>query len=43
MPFQHAPRITVQVVNDLGNCWGADFINTSRANTGENLSVSERP
>ena len=43
MPFQDAPRITVQVANNLGNCWGADYINAPRVNTGENLNVSERP
>jgi hypothetical protein len=43
MPFQRTPRITVQVVNDLGNCWGADYINVPRVNTEASLIVSERP
>ena len=43
MPFQHAPLITVQVINDLGSCWGADYVNAPRVNTAEKLIAKEKP
>ncbi len=43
MPFQQDPSITVQVVNSIGSCWGAEYVSPPRANTGEKLIVKERP
>jgi hypothetical protein len=43
MPFQMDPHVTVQVVNSLGNCWGAEYVSPARRNTGARLIVKERP
>jgi hypothetical protein len=43
MPFAHSPRITVQVVNDAGTCWGSDFVSAPLSNTNARLLVKEKP
>lgn len=43
MPFQQSPAITVQVVNSLGNCWGADYVSPLGKNTEQRLRAKERP
>jgi len=43
MPFAKSPRITVQVVNDAGTCWGSDFVSPAQSNTDVRLIVKERP
>lgn len=43
MPFQHEPAISVQIVNSLGTCWGADFVSAPRTNTDAKLVAKERP
>jgi hypothetical protein len=43
MPFAQDPTITVQVVNGLGTCWGADFVVAARTNTAEKLTIDEKP
>jgi hypothetical protein len=43
MPFQQSPSITVQVVNSLGRCWGADYVNEPSVNTEAKLGVREKP
>jgi hypothetical protein len=43
MPFQQNPLITVQVINSLGNCWGADYVSPARTNTGQKLMTKEKP
>ena len=43
MPFQQDPQITVQVLNSLGNCWGADYVSPAQVNTETKLIVKERP
>jgi hypothetical protein len=43
MPFAQSPRITVQVVNDVGTCWGSDFVSPPLSNTNARLIVKERP
>jgi hypothetical protein len=42
-PFQQDPHITVQVVNSLGNCWGADYVSPAHTNTSTHLFVKEKP
>jgi len=32
LPLQQDPRVTVQLVNTLGECWGADFTAPASAN-----------
>ena len=43
MPFAQQPRITVQVVNSLGKCWGADYVNAPLVNTSARLVAKENP
>ncbi len=43
MPFQHDPTITVQVVNSIGSCWGADYVSAPRTNTDAKLVAKEKP
>jgi hypothetical protein len=43
MPFQQSPSITVQVVNSIGSCWGADYVSAAQVNTEQRLSAKERP
>jgi len=43
MPFRQDPRITVQVVNSLGSCWGGDFVRPARVNTEQGLVAREKP
>ncbi len=43
MPFAQSPRITVQVVNDAGACWGSDFVSQPLSNTDVRLLVKEKP
>ena len=43
MPFQQNPKITVQLVNSIGNCWGADYVTSAETNTAATLVVKERP
>jgi hypothetical protein len=43
MPFQQSLAITVQIVNSLGNCWGADYVSPLQKNTGQRLRAKERP
>jgi hypothetical protein len=43
MPFAQSPRITVQVVNDAGACWGSDFVSPPQSNTDVRLIVKEKP
>ena len=43
MPFKQSPRITVQVVNDAGTCWGSDFVSPPQSNTDVRLIVKEKP
>ncbi len=43
MPFQHDPLITAQLVNGIGTCWGADYVNAPRANSAAKLLLKERP
>jgi hypothetical protein len=43
MPFTQDPTITVQVVNGLGTCWGADFVVAPQENSAAKLLVKEKP
>ncbi len=43
MPFAQDPQITVQLVNSLGNCWGADYVSPAQVNTGTRLKAKEKP
>jgi uncharacterized repeat protein (TIGR01451 family) len=43
MPFQQSPRITVQLVNSLGNCWGVEYTTPAKVNTAGRLVLKERP
>jgi hypothetical protein len=43
MPFKQEPRITVQVVNSLGYCWGTHYVTAPLVNTGAALVAKERP
>jgi len=43
MPFLQDPSITVQVVNSLGNCWGADYVSPARVNDTVKLLTKEEP
>jgi hypothetical protein len=33
LPFAQSPAITIQLVNDLGQCWSSDFSAPARVNT----------
>lgn len=43
MPFRQVPSITVQVVNALDACWGADYVSSPQRNTAQTLRAKERP
>jgi uncharacterized repeat protein (TIGR01451 family) len=43
MPFAQDPTITVQVVNGLGSCWGAEYVVTPQENSAAKLLVKEKP
>jgi hypothetical protein len=43
MPFMQQPKITVQVVNNLGKCWGANYVNPALTNTSARLVAKENP
>ena len=35
LPFAQSPAVTIQLVNDLGQCWSSDFSAPARVNTGD--------
>jgi hypothetical protein len=35
LPFAQSPAVTIQLTNDLGQCWSSDFSAPARVNTGD--------